>query len=131
MEKKKYVCPVCQKECENLMTLNECIARHIEYEKYEREEAKTKEINRLKTENENLVRQIEENCKKLKKFEITANIKYNIFEKRYSQNFRDLNSTEPNSSKENIKSKSVPEKMKQSDIDNFVKAFLDEALGIN
>lgn len=123
---KKYVCPVCQKECENLTTLNKCVTQHIEYEKNEQARVKTDQINSLKTENERLVRQIERNCKKLKELGVTAIINYNIIEGRPSLNFRNLDFVKSNNSKEDSKdNKSAQEKINQSDIKNFVRGLLN------
>lgn len=123
---KKYVCPVCQKECENLTTLNKCVTQHIEYEKNEQARVKTDQINSLKAENERLVRQIERNCKKLKGLGVTAIINYNIIEGRPSLNFRNLDFVKSNNSKEDSKdNKSAQEKTNQSDIENFVRGLLN------
>lgn len=123
---KKYVCPVCQKECENLTTLNKCVTQHIEYEKNEQARVKTDQINSLKAENERLVRRIERNCKKLKELGVTAIINYNIIEGRPSLNFRNLDFVKSNNSKEDSKdNKSAQEKINQSDIENFVRGLLN------
>lgn len=123
---KKYVCPVCQKECENLTTLNKCVTQHIEHKKNEQTRVKTQEINRLKAENESLVDRIKNNCKKLKELGVTAIISYNIIEGRPSLNFRNLDFVKSNNSKENSKdNKSAQEKINQSDIENFVRGLLN------
>lgn len=78
---KKYTCPVCNKEG-TLSELNACILAHLNEFKNEEKEAKKKEIEKLKTENERLIEKIKENCRRLDELGLMANINYTISPKR-------------------------------------------------
>ena len=76
---KKYTCPVCNKEG-TLSELNACILAHLNDFKNEAKEAKKKEIDKLKTENERLIEKIKENCRRLNELGVIIN--YTINPKR-------------------------------------------------
>ena len=78
METKKYICPVCGRRygVDELDKLSLCISKHNEDIATEKEKEKTKNIERLKRDNLELVSKINENCKELQKLGIVANVHY-------------------------------------------------------
>lgn len=78
METKKYMCPVCGRKygVDDLDKLSLCISKHNEDIAAEKEREKTKNIERLKRDNLELVSKINENCKELQKLGIIANVHY-------------------------------------------------------
>ena len=80
METKIYECPECGRKYGNLTKVQTCISNHLAdakaKEDAERAERRAKEIEALQSQNAKLIEQVQENCKKLRGFGLSASVTY-------------------------------------------------------
>ena len=75
---KKFTCPICEKEYENIKDIQQCINKHVAEQEQKDNEIKLAKIQALLKENECLCERIEKNNKLLEKEGYVISFGYHI-----------------------------------------------------
>lgn len=75
---KKFICPVCGKECENIKDIQRCVNKHVDKQEQKDNEIKQAKIQALLKENECLCDRIEKNNKLLEKEGYVISFGYHV-----------------------------------------------------
>lgn len=104
METKVYVCPECGRKYGDLAKVQSCISNHLADAKAKEDAEKAKkakEIETLQLQNAKLIKQIRENCNKLRSLGVSASVTY-------------LENTGTKTTKVNIKEDPIPTCVKEN-----------------